>query len=647
MTVKCIAATIVVLIALCAPLCAGVTFSDTFIDTSQTLLTDHTPEVQYDGLGWRYIDGNAKISPNENEVVTVSDSGLVVFEGGEADGVLTANFGTGTTGTTGQFLIFRATDANNYWAIVHKPSDGLQRLRRVISGSSTDVDSYNIPGYTEGDAVSYAVTCSGTSISVEVDGAAAVMTTTDSHNETASLHGLSVTTGPWLDIEFDAETVTLADDALTVGVFRDGLRASTGNDTFTSVGLGSAIKQRGAFVWGTAATSADDGTAVDNAIWSYGCGMSPTRRFWLSGRVNDNDTTDAEGHMEDDDAIYALINPTSESLTAKADFDDYVTDGVQVDVTDAPAAEMFLHGLLFSGSGVRAATETFIASRTLDASVELTVPFEPDLVILFTNGDQFNGSTTHGGFLGFTVCFCTNDKAGTVEHASISIAQTAQSGTAANYGAVSNTYMQFVDPIRDNSAVDATYELSFPDANTARLTTRNPSNDTTDPEIGALFIDTNGTEVNVGIADSPTSTGVQAISLGSGIQPKTVMMLCSQITTLDTFTQGAAAGTLGIASASTSGTQAENYAGVMNENGVSTTNSKSISDDQIFHMLDDDGGPSGDLVGAFDSFSANAVNVNFSAVGGSAYKLPYLAIGEAGGGTTIPIFLHHYRQQSR
>lgn len=434
-----------------------------------------------------------------------------------------------------------------------------------------------------------------------------------------------------------------------IGVVRDNLRTSTegtGTQDLTVAGLGNNVKA--AMFWANRAGDGEDGTNVDNARQSVGMAVSSTNRVVEGGRIDHGGATDQDGHMGRNDLCSGNI-ASNNTFNPHADFDSFITDGCRIDVTQTISKAQFVHALMFAGADVQADLKVVTASLSLNGTADVAISFEPNLIIMLTAGDQFDGNT-HPGMAPHAMCLCTNDKAGTVAHASRSVAFRKANGVNTENGAyVSNTNFGFVDIARNQAGHDWEFELSFPDSTTARITTRKVGADPAAPEIAILLIDTSDLDVAVGIADTPTSSGSQ--SLGNAafdpdipFTPQAMMFLTSQVTALDTFQSGSEAGTAGFAL----GTESDQYAvSVSSEDNVGTTNTQSVSDDQFIHVPPEDGGATDDVKGAFTSFDDGGVTIEFSAVAASALKWPFLAIEAvaappAGGG--FP-FQYYYQQQ--
>lgn len=419
-----------------------------------------------------------------------------------------------------------------------------------------------------------------------------------------------------------------------VAVLRDTLRNSVGTDDFTISGLGASGNHKAVFLFGNVSGAGEDGTATNVASWAHGMAISSTDRAYNSSRVNNGATSTVEIHLSND--TLAWVRPGSSGAPSTAnevDFNSFITDGFRVDVDKASTKELFLHGVIFTGASVQAARYQPTCGITLNATTDVALSFTPDLFIVITDGDSYDGATTHTGFATTTIAFVKNNGDGTCNVAGQSIAHTHNdSGTANCYGTVSDSYMPFYDSNNTPANHDWEWGFTMPNQTTLRITCLKVGADAQEPEFSILAVDFGtGKVVQVGIMDTGTATGSR--SLGDSdfapdieFTPSSIMFAVNQITAIETdVVAGAAAGTNGWAVCD--GTRSFCVTQSM-EQGVSTSNTQSLSDDQLFNVPDDDGGSTGDVLATFTSFGDGGLTANFTANGGSSYKWPFFAVGD-------------------
>lgn len=158
---------------------------DLFADADGTLLTAHTiAPTNTPATSWSNLSGTVEILSNRASCKTApGNSCLVTVASGVADCVITAvlnlnaNFGG---------LIVRATDASHCWLITRDSGDlAIYKL----NGASVTRPAGTAVGWTNGIDYVMEVTLAGSVISVTLDGAH-LISTTDSFNATATIHGL-------------------------------------------------------------------------------------------------------------------------------------------------------------------------------------------------------------------------------------------------------------------------------------------------------------------------------------------------------------------------------------------------------------------------------------------------------------------------
>ena len=204
------------------------------------------------------------------------------------------------------------------------------------------------------------------------------------------------------------------------------LPTSTGTTDMTVSGLGRAHRQKALIAYGNNASS--DGTAADDAFFGYGFSVSQLNRAATVSGVEHGDTVsggDNDGHTDTDDLVFGLAD--SGGYLQQTDHEAFIDDGVQLDVVDAHTTGTLLQGLILSGDDVLSDRKTVVVATTTDGTADTTISFEPNLVVLMMSSDQFNqapnpaGLGQHPGFATQTIGFCRNDKAGTVQHVSLSV----------------------------------------------------------------------------------------------------------------------------------------------------------------------------------------------------------------------------------
>jgi hypothetical protein len=119
-----------------------------------------------------------KLSPYINKM------NYAVLETSEADGEIALTWHTRTSNVLG---VFRAVDVNNVLYVQFDHTNNRAQLRKIESGSDTQLHSNFTISFTAGDIVS--VTFSGSNIDIKKNGAAQSTGWTSSFQSTATKHG--------------------------------------------------------------------------------------------------------------------------------------------------------------------------------------------------------------------------------------------------------------------------------------------------------------------------------------------------------------------------------------------------------------------------------------------------------------------------
>jgi hypothetical protein len=168
----------------------GITDSFDRADASGIGYTDdRKPWVRW-GIGGQFFGGWGIIS-NACRYTDSNSRALIIADAGLADGTLTVVVGAIGAGQAG--LIVRGTDADNYVGVNLYIGAGDVRCQLVkrIAGANTSVNLSASPQVAAGDTV--AVVCSGTSVSVKVNGTQVIAPQTITEFSTITRHGLWAT----------------------------------------------------------------------------------------------------------------------------------------------------------------------------------------------------------------------------------------------------------------------------------------------------------------------------------------------------------------------------------------------------------------------------------------------------------------------
>lgn len=434
-------------------------------------------------------------------------------------------------------------------------------------------------------------------------------------------------------------------DGVKIAAIEGSWGTTTGDKDFTCTGLGRLQGIKAAMLFGSAMTAAESGSATDSAHSSHGISV-PT--FATGGYANPaigetahasgfthNVTTNPDGH-----GLFTCVNAiydqriSTTTLAHKSDLVRFLNDGIRLNVANAYASkDLAAHILLFAGDAIQAARYHFTAASSVSGTVDTVLSFEPSLLIVIASGDPISltANLGHKGQMQQTICFVSNDKAGTVRHAGQSVSWNHNdSSTTKAVGQVSDTDLVICDVVRNGTGKDAAYRFSFPNSTTMRCTTMDASTD--DPEISVFAFDFGGRPVSVGVMDVPTSTGVQTptCSPSFGFTPQFMMMLTNLMPAVNTDYTNSSAGSMGISYVTrpddlSAGNACRSFA-YSAEIGASTTNSQSIEDSRLANIPDHVGGTTGDVQADFSAFVSGGLSADFTIVPASSYKWPFFAL---------------------
>jgi len=163
-----------------------------------------------------------------------------------------------------------------------------------------------------------------------------------------------------------------------VAVAQAAMNTSTGDQDITVSGFGT-VKAYLAFV-GLGIT---DGTAIDDANWCVGGADGTTQSLASFRSDHGGGDSDAYRNMETDEVLQIMDGDGE--VDGEANHDSFVTDGIRINVGDAPATATLMKFVFFGGSdlSVHVGTGTITANKDSDTSFTGT-GFEPDIIFFWT-----------------------------------------------------------------------------------------------------------------------------------------------------------------------------------------------------------------------------------------------------------------------
>ena len=394
-----------------------------------------------------------------------------------------------------------------------------------------------------------------------------------------------------------------------IAVTRVAAPTSTGTQDITISGFGTCKAAFFILTWGVT-----DDTVAAHAQWAFGA--TDGTRQW----ANSSQSTDGVGftinHTRGLTDKCIFIHNTTGGIDGEAGFSAFITDGIRIDWTDAPAAAELLTVVLFGGDDLSVRADVINLGAVTTAQTYGDMGFEADLLICSGPNqlmDDVMVQVCHG-FLGFV----KNDGA----------------------GGITQRCMAWYE---QNFLTDATpNSIMMEDKFGAEITAAGVQHEYTASNFGAAGFDftSNASAVSdrfgflalglpadvdcwVGTHNSPTGTGDNS-STAPGFTPQFVMLGLNANAAVDTQESDADAGVLGV---STFDDTRAYCNAIALQDAAATTNTASQSDDKAINLMDD--AQNEDWLGTFSSFGATGWTINFSATDATARKWIGFAVEEA------------------
>jgi hypothetical protein len=386
---------------------------------------------------------------------------------------------------------------------------------------------------------------------------------------------------------------------------------------------------KGALIIVTKATV--DGTAVDDAVFSWGAATGAANEWVTSFTSDHNLATSNSYNVWDSSKCIKLLNPTDGTIDGEAEFSAWITNGIRINWTNAPAAAYLITVVLVAGTDLLVhANNSGDLDNILNHETDITAPgFTPDIIITGmtkgTGGQE--GSSRGSGWFGHGFVHFDGDS--TITQRGLGICWRDGRNTTTN-----NMFM------RDDAGcvwanlgnnVDFWLEFSDFDANGFSVTTRNDGGNNQVMNYLALSF---GGAVDswVGTHTTPTGVNGDTSDAGPSFIPQAVLLIPNLG---EAWNTGYVDNRSGSHAFSVFDADDEYANSTSDEDNVGTTNSQSLSDDRAVALPDDDGAL--DIEATFVSFDANGWTLNYSNAPAAAKLWPALAIEEEAGGVSYTL----------
>jgi hypothetical protein len=403
-------------------------------------------------------------------------------------------------------------------------------------------------------------------------------------------------------------------------------RSTNGTQDITTTGLGTTI---GAIGLGAQSTidSFQSALRLSAGLASSVADQATVQSKIISGR---NTFINTNQHYADEGLFLGRRNSNNGGSIVEQAVSAFITDGFTLNYTDASSNVRDFLTLTIASDTEQAKMVKVDENQLNGAFTDTTIPFRPTCALVLTANDDFRGITAHEGYASMTYCFITFDDLGAATYAGQTHStRLVDGGSTEALAMVNNDAIYTFDPTEDNANFDGKFTLELTSDTNLRLNTVQRTADAQAAEFAIMLIDTGDYDVTVGIADTPTTTGIQSLITGLPSEAQAIIYGINHIESVNTVTTGANAGTMGFGAITrppdVAAGNAEGCANAMNEIGVSTTNAQNYTSSAAIEVYDDDGGSTNKIKGTFDSFTASTVEVNFTDVSSAAKKFPYIA----------------------
>ena len=401
---------------------------------------------------------------------------------------------------------------------------------------------------------------------------------------------------------------------VTIAATRVACNTATGTQDITTSDLGG-LTPKAALFFVSLATA--DNTAVDGAVIGWGATDGTVS---LCQTAQDQHGVGTSNSLRKGEAIPVVIMDGSATNVkdGEAAFSAWITNGVRINWTNAPAAAYLLTAVFFAGTDLSAYCN-YAELVTEDTGVDVTtVGFEADVLFTWLQDRSAGGSANATFGMGFV----HNDRAGTVTQRAGYLRARDNVGTTDNTAQVRNDLAMIVGSNADYGiACDVSgFDSSGFTATPRNAVTGNPGTN----EMGYLALRFGAGPLvssKVYTYSTPTSTG-DATDTNPGFEPQAVFYVTTLAETINTLESDADAGSIGV-SVVTETAQYSNT--VSSEDNVGDSNTQSLSDDQAVR-LPLHGGAAG-MAATYVGFTSTGVTLNWSDVESSARLYAALAIG--------------------
>jgi hypothetical protein len=358
---------------------------------------------------------------------------------------------------------------------------------------------------------------------------------------------------------------------VTIAVTRVAANTGTGTQDITTTDLGGLTPKAVLLIATRAVT---DGTAVDGA--GMYMGASDGTNEWTEGYESQHAQASMDSDHQQDttsNRILTIYDGTADGVVeGTANFDSFITDGVRIDWTDAPAGAYLITATFFAGTDLSTNVGTVGLGNTGNALIAVTsVGFEADVLItaILEGTTVINPNISMG--------LVHNNRGGTVTQRTMGHKQRSGFGSGAVGMMMRNdsciVTIQSTDTL-DYYGTAQSFDSSGFDIQMGN--SRAPGN----RNMGWIALRFGASPVvdsKVYTYTTPTATGSNTDS-NPGFEPQFVMYLANRAAAANTLEADADAGTFGIVMLDADDLYTQS---ISDEDGAADSNTQSLSDNIV------------------------------------------------------------------
>jgi hypothetical protein len=352
-----------------------------------------------------------------------------------------------------------------------------------------------------------------------------------------------------------------------MGIGQDEANTSTGEQTIL---FESAMNSTPSGVLFLVSTSLVSGVAADDALICVGA-ATKTDQMWSVCASSDHGvaTTDTRRHAGDN-ACIRIIDPSTGTVTAVAEFVSMDVLGVTIDWTDAPPAGYIVQVVAYNALNAQVLTATPNATQNSSETVDINFAF--DVLFVVTPGQAFDETSAAEATLSLGICI--HDGASLVQNCLCTyLVDNQAAGSPAQY--VSDDYVGGLI----TSGAELSWAIEVENRTTLGFDITTRLGAAASQAIGVLAMNfATGVNPSLQIIDSPTAVGETAYD-GFNQTPQNGLILMSGVSAVDSGATAGGAGRYGVGAFS--GDEASQSMSVAEENDADPTSSQSVASDDI------------------------------------------------------------------